>query len=97
MLLIILCRILALNIFHLPLAHYCFKQKLRLRFLLLASGVNKISPYSILQIVFAILGGVILFSDIINLKVIIGVILISLWAIFSTYEFNLNIRLKGTK
>ena len=47
-------------------------------------GVNKIVPYSVLQVVFGIMGGVVFFSDILTYNVWVGSILICIGVLIAT-------------
>lgn len=54
--------------------------------LIAAYGVSRISPFSILQIVFGILGGIALFGDVITLKMALGIAMVTSGLILTVYS-----------
>lgn len=53
-------------------------------------GMNKIAPFSVLRIAFGILGGVLLFGDVITTQVVFGIALISIGVLLSTTELKID-------
>lgn len=49
-------------------------------------GVNRVSPFSILQIVFGILGGIVLFGDVITPKTALGIFMVTTGVVITAYS-----------
>lgn len=49
-------------------------------------GVNKITPFSILQIIFGILGGVVVFNDVVSWNILVGSVVIGSGVLITLYH-----------
>ena len=54
--------------------------------LIASYGVSRISPFSILQIVFGILGGIVLFGDVITPKMGLGIAMVTSGLVMTVYS-----------
>ena len=72
--------VMAFQIFPLSLANVLWQKLIAL------NGVNKISPFVLLEIVFSVIAGFLLFGDGISLRIMLGIVLITSGVWFATQE-----------